>query len=191
MDSQGSITFWIDRLHRRDPEAPAQLLQRFFDRLKRLAHRRLDDTVIIDAEDVALSAFFQFCQKVQQGNFSGVRDRDDLWRLLAKIACNKASDVNRYNRRRPRSERPVTDDQDVSPLLEPDLVAICEDECRRLLNILDDDLRNVAELRLIGYTNREIAQECNRSLSTIERSLRSIRSRWQAEMLPHRPASGP
>jgi DNA-directed RNA polymerase specialized sigma24 family protein len=53
------------------------------------------------------------------------------------------------------------------------------EECRRLFDTLpDESLRQVAALRLDGYTDREIAARLNCGLSTIERRLRTIRTVW-------------
>ena len=49
-------------------------------------HARRD----FDEEDVALSAFHSFCDRVGRGQFPGSTDRNDLWRLLATITARKA-----------------------------------------------------------------------------------------------------
>ena len=61
----------------------------------------------------------------------------------------------------------------------PELAALMAEECRRLFEALpDESLRQVAALRLEGYTDREIAARLNCGLSTIERRLRTIRTVW-------------
>jgi len=53
------------------------------------------------------------------------------------------------------------------------------EECRRLFEALpDESLRQVAALRLDGYTDSEIAARLGCGLTTIERRLRTIRTVW-------------
>ena len=42
-----------------------------------------------------------------------------------------------------------------------------------------DDLRQVALSKMEGFTNSEIAKQMGRSVTTIERKLRTIRSIWR------------
>jgi DNA-binding NarL/FixJ family response regulator len=51
-------------------------------------------------------------------------------------------------------------------------------ECEELLALLDDRLREVAILRLHGYTNQEIAEQLGRSVKSVERYLKLIRVEW-------------
>ena len=57
MSSGASITQWIADLKRGDPQAAEKLWQRYFERLVRLAKKKLRTPLrIADEEDVALSA---------------------------------------------------------------------------------------------------------------------------------------
>ena len=49
------------------------------------------------------------------------------------------------------------------------------------MGLLDDDQRAIADAKLEGLTNPEIAERINRSLRTVERKLRVIRSLWSEE----------
>jgi len=49
------------------------------------------------------------------------------------------------------------------------------EEYRRLLGRLDDGEREIAELKMAGYTNKEIARKLGCSLSSVELRLRIIR----------------
>ena len=64
----------------------------------------------------------------------------------------------------------------------PEFAAIMAEQCDHLLGQLNDDLRQVAVAKMEGYTNEEIADRLDCSLSTVERSLRLIRRIWQREM---------
>jgi DNA-directed RNA polymerase specialized sigma24 family protein len=63
------------------------------------------------------------------------------------------------------------------------------EELQRLLDLLEDEeLVQIALLKLEGCTNPEIADRVDRSLPTVERRLRLIRSTWQREFPEHRAA---
>jgi DNA-binding CsgD family transcriptional regulator len=56
------------------------------------------------------------------------------------------------------------------------------EECRRLLARLGDDtLRQVARLRMEGYTNEEVAGRLGCSLRGVARKVERIRRTWLGE----------
>jgi DNA-directed RNA polymerase specialized sigma24 family protein len=62
----------------------------------------------------------------------------------------------------------------------PEFAALAEEECQRLLEVLGDDmLRQIARLRLEGYTVDEISDRLGRAPGTIHRKLARIREIWQ------------
>ena len=70
--SQGdSVTYWLDGLKAGDDNPIQRLWDRYFQRLVRLAGTRLPGHArrAIDEEDVALSAFQSFCDRVRKGEF--------------------------------------------------------------------------------------------------------------------------
>src|SRR5262245_39142835 len=95
-DAQGSVTHWLTQLKMGDAEAAQPLWERYFEKLVRMAHRKLQASsrprTIEDEEDVALSAFHSFCEAVQRGSFPRLDDRDDLWRVLICVTARKAID---------------------------------------------------------------------------------------------------
>jgi DNA-directed RNA polymerase specialized sigma24 family protein len=67
----------------------------------------------------------------------------------------------------------------------PDFAAEAAEEYQRLLNLLDDpELVAVAQAKLEGYTNEEIASRRGCVAQTVTRKLRLIRSIWEKEMAP-------
>jgi DNA-directed RNA polymerase specialized sigma24 family protein len=54
-----------------------------------------------------------------------------------------------------------------------------EDDLRRWLDRLPEQLRRAALMRLEGYSNDEIAEKHKRSTATAERWLYIIRRRWR------------
>jgi RNA polymerase sigma factor (sigma-70 family) len=196
-EGEGSVTRWVGGLKAADPEAARRLWERYFANLVRLARSRLRDAprAAADEEDAALSAFDSLCRGAERGRFPRLDDRADLWRVLVKITARKAADVVRHERRSKRGGGQVRTEADLAaaaleagglgqaPAHEPspEMAALVADECRRLFDLLPDEpLRQVARLKLEGYTDQEVAARLGCSLSSVERRLRTIRSLWSA-----------
>jgi DNA-directed RNA polymerase specialized sigma24 family protein len=193
-DTGGSVTQWISELKRGDQAAASGLWDSYFRRLMSLARARLRDAprLIADEEDVALSAFDSFCRRAQAGQFRCLRDRDDLWQILALITVRKAIDLRNYEGRQSRGKGRVRSLTELTRKgLEmiggdeptPELAAQLTEEYHRLMAQLDDaGLRSVATLKLEGYTNDEIAAQLGCVTSTVERKLARIRGKWAGEV---------
>ena len=62
----------------------------------------------------------------------------------------------------------------------PEFAAQVAEEYRLLLEHLgDDDLRSIAQWKMEGHTNAEIAGKLSRPERTVERKLRVIRGLWE------------
>ena len=59
-----------------------------------------------------------------------------------------------------------------------DKLSLVADE---MLSVLDEKLQIVAVQKLEGFTNAEIADREGKSVATIERYLKMIRTRWQKQ----------
>lgn len=195
-----SVSQWIEVLRAGDEEAAARLWQRYFHDLVLLACKRLGSAPrrIADEEDVALSAFRSFCQRVQKNQFPDLHDRNDLWHLIVRITDGKACDQLRAQLRKKRGSGLVAgesawiDRQDLDGVAgidgiaarepTPEFAAQMVEAVEQLLKRLDDDeLRRIALMKLEGYSNDEIARAISRSLPTVERRLRVIREIWGTE----------
>jgi DNA-directed RNA polymerase specialized sigma24 family protein len=65
----------------------------------------------------------------------------------------------------------------------PEAAADAADECRRLLEYLEEpELRLIALLKVEGYTNEEIAARLDCVARTIERKVSRIRLLWKHEL---------
>ena len=189
----GSITRCLARLREGDRDAAERLWGAYVRRLVCLARARLRAAPrrAADEEDVALSAFDSFCRRAERGQFARLDDRDDLWQLLFVLTVRKASNLVKRGRRPKHGggavlalselEGPGVDGlAGAEPT--PELAARVADECRRLLDLLGDDaLRLVAQRKLEGYTNAEIAAELGCVEQTVERKLQRIRRLWARE----------
>jgi DNA-directed RNA polymerase specialized sigma24 family protein len=201
MRAEASVTQWIDRLKAGDPDAAQKLWERYFRRLVGLARKKLRAAPrrAADEEDVALSAFDSFCRGAEQDRFPKLHDRLDLWQLLVLLTARKAIDLAQHERRQKRGGGKVFDEAALprpadssapeaafdlieGPEPTPAFVAQVAEECRRLLERLDSpELRDVALLKVEGYSSEEIAARVGCGLRTVERRLRLIRSIWEQE----------
>jgi DNA-directed RNA polymerase specialized sigma24 family protein len=196
MDENPSVTTWIGRLEAGDEMAAQRLWERYFTKLVELAHGRLRGVPrqSADEEDVALSAFRRFCEAVSGKRVPQLKDRDDLWRILVRITVSKAIDQRRRHFSQKRGGgrgatggAPEALDDELGRLEsvvghEPDpaLAAQIADELQALLARLPREaLRQMALLKLDGYTNEEIVARMNISLRSVARGLVVIRAIWE------------
>ncbi len=201
MPHDDSVTHWLRRLGDGDTAAAQPLWERYFARLVQLAGQNLRGTPrqAADEEDVALSAFASFCRGVAEGRFPQLRDRTNLWDLLVVITARKAIDLARRERRLKRGGGRVTseaalpdaaDSSGLASLIEqivgreptPEFAAQVAEEYRRLLDRLPTaNLRQIADWKMEGHTNAEIAGMIGRAEITVERRLNRIRKLWERE----------
>ena len=203
LPDQRSVTLWLAGLQQDGgADAAQQLWGRYFDQLVHLARARLRSSRRgpADEEDVALSAFDSFCRGASEGRFPRLGGRDDLWRLLVTITVRKANSVAHRERRLKRGGGRVMDeaafggpdfDADIGLAAvaghepSPAFAAEVADELQRLLGLLDDDLlRQLALLRMEGYSNEQVAERLGCGLRSIERKLSLIRKAWEREDRP-------
>jgi DNA-directed RNA polymerase specialized sigma24 family protein len=197
VDLDGSVSLWIDRLRAGDMQAAAQLWERYFHRIVALARKKLHGHAprVGDEEDVALSAFTSFCEGVRQGRFPQLTDRDGLWRLLVVITARKALHLIRDESRQKRGggtalvpsapdgapEESVLE-QVMDRGMTPEYAAEVTDECRRLLDRLQDaELVLVALWKMHGHTNAEIGSKLGCAPRSVDRKLQCIRAIWMKE----------
>jgi RNA polymerase sigma factor (sigma-70 family) len=199
MSSINSVTQWIEQLRTGDDGAADRLWRRYYQRLVRLARRKLRDAPrrVSDEEDVATEAFASFCRATRDGRFPRLHDRDDLWRLIVRITEHKAIDGMRVQHRKKRGAGKVLDESVLGPCGDdasqaaqgirglagpdptPEQAAETAEAVGRLLGMLDAGLKRVALLKLEGHTNSEIAAAIERSVPTVERRLKYIRVLWE------------
>jgi DNA-directed RNA polymerase specialized sigma24 family protein len=198
MAQDESVSQWIGQLQAGDPAAAQKLWERYFQRLVGLARKKLKGLRkrLADEEDVALSAFDSFCRGNEQGRFPQLRDRDNLWRLLFTITIRKAYQLAQHEGRQKRGGQAVLGEsaltspeasgsaeggleQFVDREPTPEFAAQVAEECQQLLASLPEaDLRSVAQWKMEGYTNEEIAAKLGCALRSVERKLHVIRSLW-------------
>ena len=197
----GSVTQLIHRFRSGSPdasdEAARRVWERYLPRLLRLARSHLDRRIRVlqNEEDVVQSMGRSFFRRLRRGEFD-LADRDALWALLVTITLNKArnaADRHLAARRDVRRERPLPPSDEsrsdaphgafALEVAEPtpaEVAAFNEALEQRLRDLPERDLRQVALMKLEGYTNREVAEAMECSERSVERKLNLIRKRWEA-----------
>jgi len=201
MHAMESVTQWIDRLREGDSEAAAHLWDRYFARLVELARQRLRKAPrrAFDEEDVVLDVLDSICRGIEQGRYPRLDNRDDLWRLLFTITLRKSVSRVRYHQRQRRGGGRVRGESLFGvaagdsaaagiadlPATEPAPETVVEfaEQTERLLAMLGDEtLRQIAQLKLEGHTDDEIATRVGCVRRTVVRKLSVIRGIWSASI---------
>jgi DNA-directed RNA polymerase specialized sigma24 family protein len=201
-DAEGTVTHWLAQLKAGNVDAVGPLWDRYFDRLVRLARKKLCASLQRfpdeDEEDVALSAFHSFCTAARRGRFPRLNDRDDLWRVLVCVTARKVVDqmerrsAQKRGGRRVRLEADLNTDHEgeerwsldriIGAEPSPDFAAqIAEEFQQRIESLPDPMLKRIALLRFACQTNEEIAQALGCSLRTVTLRVELIRKRWENE----------
>jgi DNA-directed RNA polymerase specialized sigma24 family protein len=191
MNTEGMVTQCIADLKAGEASAAERLWQEYFQRLVGLARTKLGPQArqLADEEDVALSAFKSLCLGAVRGRFPQLHDRDNLWPLLVVMTARKAQDLIKHESRKKRgghrSHGRVDDEIGLENVLSreptPEFSAMVAENCARLLDRLDPELRQIAQMRLDSFTNIEIASRLGCALRTVERRLELIRRIWDRE----------
>ena len=199
MSAQGSVTRLIIDLRSDQPavrEVAARLVWgRYFKDLLTLARNNLSARIRCreDEEDVLQSMYKSFCARQQRGDFD-LASRDQLWNLLVQITLRKARNVaNRHLQGKRDVRREGVESTEVAECDTPDSIidhidsngptpteaALLNEALEQRFRMLNDPgLRQIAEWKLEGYTNAEIAQRLECTLRTVERKLERIRAYW-------------
>jgi RNA polymerase sigma factor (sigma-70 family) len=196
MSDRDSVASWLLGARARDDVAAQRLWERYFERLVRLARHKLPahGKRAFDEEDVAHSALRCFLHGISENRYPQLADRHGLWNLLVVITARKAQAYVRRQNRQKRGGGAVLgetaflgkDDEqaDIEQVIgaepTPAFAAQVAEECQRLLDQLEDDaLRDIAILKMEGFTVDEIAQRLGSTRRTIERRLHIIRKTWE------------
>lgn len=191
-----SVSQYITGLRAGEENATQKIWERFYERLIRLAAKKiLTNKKASDEDDIVQEAFAQFFRGVENGRFPILNDREDLWQVLAMLVDRRAIDQARREHAEKRGGGNVhTESFLMQREGDPGIAGIpCPDPTPELVNQLseifrdrlsqldDESYRQLALLKLQGFTNQEIAEKTGRTLRTVERRLRNIRDDWSAE----------
>jgi DNA-directed RNA polymerase specialized sigma24 family protein len=206
-----SVSTWLERLKQGDEGAATLLWERYFRPLLALARKRLmplQRRGAADEEDVALSAFHDFCREVRAERYADLHGRESLWRVLAVFVANKAKTLldhemaERRDVRRAQGESglgsatgeagPRGFDRLESREPAPAWLAEMKEKFERFFAGLSDEEAEIACLRMEGYGTEEIAARVRLAPATVRRRLAVIREVLAGEFsdAPAEPAGG-
>ena len=192
----------MDRVREGDEDAIAKLWENYYQQLVRIAAKRLPTNLRRsgDEEDIALSAFHSFIAGIRRDHFPDLSGPDNLWGLLITLTGRKVHAHLRYQTRQKRGGGAVRGESvfmDHAGDLKgggiggvtgstpsADIHTELAEACELLLSQLDDEqLKQIAVMRMDGFLVDEIAEKLGLSKRAVERRLQLIRRTWteQAE----------
>ena len=206
----------VTRVRQGDNDAIEVLWNRYYSRLVRAAAGRMPRSLrrTGDEEDVALSAFHSFVAGVKDDRFPDLQTPDNLWGLMMTLTSRKVhAHVRKATRQKRGGGRVRGESVFVSPTGDPsgpglggvgsggapggsalpaDIQAELAEAAETLMDRLDDDeLRQIAWMRMDGYMVDEIAEQLGRSKRAVERRLQLIRKRWSEAEAEDSDVQGP
>ena len=200
MTTDEQVMQWFRDLEVGDSVAAGQFWQALSSRVERFAAKKLSpaDRKVANEEDITLSVFKSVMLRAERGEFQRVQSYDELWSLLLTITRRKVLNHLRNARRLKRGGGHVVGEVDLLPAneessagglaavagMEPDpqLEVLAAESIDELIKSRGDaELEKVVELKFAGHSNEQIAAELNRSLATVERKLKMIRTIWSKD----------
>ena len=169
----GSITGWMDSVRQGNDEAAKNIWDRWYDRLCARVSPHAGQLRIHDNEDIATDAFAEFFRELKAGKFSSLRNRSEIWKLLATIAVRKSVASFRYEQAQRRGggkqvhSFEESDQQANSMAAQHQSVTLGAVE-ELIGSIEDPKLAKVARMKIEGLESFEIAQELNCSMRQVQ-----------------------
>ena len=200
-DSQpGSVTRALNELNSpsQGEQAVLFLWERYFNRLCGFIEGQLyaRHKRITSADEVASDAFLALLDGVKHNRFHSVRNRDELWQMLTLIGARRSTNVRVKHSRQKNGGGKLQGEsvfgsggmenladfiqRDLSPTDYVELKEMIEDLLRQLPN---QQVRQIALMRMSGYSNAEIAEKIGRVERTVELKLKLIRSIWSQSLM--------
>ncbi|MCA9155918.1 MAG: hypothetical protein KDA38_14070 [Planctomycetales bacterium] len=185
------MTLLFQELCQGRADAMQPLWNHYFPRLMRVAGRTLADSPqrVAGADDAVQSAFMSFWRQAEAGRMTGNFHRDNLWAFLSVLTVRKARKQMRWECAVKRGGKLTRVDLDVAWDVDPSaageaLQTLTPQEfdlySEELLLRLDESLRPFAVLKLMGYTDLEIADRQGCTERTVQRKMRLTRLAWEA-----------
>jgi RNA polymerase sigma factor (sigma-70 family) len=175
----------IDLWRKGDHDAARQIVDRYFDRLLKLAQRRISQRLAsrVDAEDILQSVFRTFFVRLKAGQFA-FQDQDDLCKLLMRITLHKTLRQVAFHKAAKRDPNLETNQGehhaeqllsllDREPSAEASVTFL--DQLEHFLEQLDPQTRQIIEMRLQGHTNEEICEKLGVYDRKIRRAIERVR----------------
>ncbi len=182
---------WIIHLKAGEAEGLEALWERFYERLVTHAKGRIQHSGVptIDEEAVTCSVFESIWRAASQGRLNTIESTDELWWWLLRTAQRKVVNHARYESAEKRGKKvhvaSINDANGLRDFLsvdpDPEYLAILAEEYELAISALgDQQLKQIAVMRLAGATHSEIVQQLDVAPATVTRKLRRIYEIWAA-----------
>lgn len=196
----GTVSIWLRDIEQGDSNALNMLCERYLSLLQRTAHACVPrrGSTVEDADDVASRTLWRCVASLaHRDEDKRIRDRESLWIFMMVILHSVVVDSARRNRAKKRgsgknlslSHFLGTDSESqlvglVDSRTDQETVVAIHDSIEYLLfdKLKNDDTREVARLKLEGYTNQEVADLLNIDVTSVRRKLRRIKKLWLKEL---------
>lgn len=181
----------------RNSQAEQEFFDYFAPRIERVCARVLGSLpnrpgAIVSPESKAISAMRSLMTGLQKGRFGELSDESGLLRLLITIATRKCRDAQRahfaLSRGGGRLVRPSDYADEDSPedcldqlgrIMETPLFEVeMKERCERLMSMLSARDQVIAQKRLEGYTEEEIADLIGMARRSVQLHIDKIRRTW-------------
>jgi RNA polymerase sigma factor (sigma-70 family) len=190
---------WLQGFRKGDPDIVRAFWEQYGPMLHKLAAKHLADQLRrrVGPEDIVQSACRTFLRRAQGGEFQ-MDDSESLWRLLCAITLTKIREQARFHGRKKRGldqEVPMTPAADQSgvgfqPVAagpSPDEQAEFAEQFQMLLESLEEEERQIIDLKLQECTQDEIAARLGISERTVRRILKRVQSKLARVFSPTEP----
>lgn len=196
MDEESRWQDLLTGLGAGDPAKAEEFWREYGPVLHRLADKNLGERWRrrFGPDDVVQSVCRTFFRRAQGGQFT-LGDSESLWALLCAITMNKIREKVRYHSRQKRGldmevqAVPSAGDSAASgfalfaPDPSPEEAVAFSEEFEQLLALLDEEERQILDLKLQDYTNDEVAEKLGKSERTVRRIVKRIQAKlaknWQ------------
>ncbi len=186
-------------LREADSLAQREFFELFGPRIERVCARALGNLpqkpgAIVSAESKAISTINSVLKGVGEGRWRSLEDEGGLLRLMISIASRKCIDEKRafYARKNgggrivsnsgPAGEETGSDliDAYARTMETPEFACDMTERCQEMLNLLSAKDQLIAQKRLEGYTEKEIADLMGMARRTVQNHIQTIRNIWTA-----------
>lgn len=186
----GSITGWLDSVRQGNDEAAKNIWDRWYERLCARVSPHSGRLRIHDNEDIASDAFADFFAALRAGKFSSLRNRAEIWKLLATIAVRKSTASYRFEHAKRRGggrrvysiEELKQKSSSMAAPRRPITSVVIEEVIRSISNPM---LARVARMKIEGMDNPDIAIELDCSIRTVQYMVKELEN----EILGHNTIS--
>ena len=185
----GEIRELLERIRNGDEEAARELLCRYEFKVRLVVRRQLPRLLRsrFDSIDFLQSVWGSFFHKIRLGP-NDLNEEENLIAFLAWAARNKVIDEYRraasqkQDYRREQSMGTLgKEETEVASGDTPSQLAQAQETFDRLSSLLPEDRRGILDLRLAGYSCREIGERLGLSERTVQRVLEELRNRARIE----------